>query len=222
MNTFLGANDDPRGALEIFSRYGYSRDSVFIHLDAALNGGWWYDSPDTPKFKIHEDFDSISVSGHKWFGGIVCGLYFVTKFRAAPAGTQEIAYVKLVDRMISGSRNGSAAVIWQGRMHQFDWKHELERCIQNAKFLEKTLTDNDIRCLRNFLFVVFPKPTAELALKYQLMVVGGNAQVICMPHITEKDIGSFLSDYFVEVDCEITPKSTSLLDKAFFNNIANN
>ena len=36
-----------------------------------------------------------------------------------------VKYVKMVDKMVSGSRPGDTAVLWQARVYQFDWVEEL-------------------------------------------------------------------------------------------------
>merc|ERR1712087_1036398 len=132
--TFMGANDDVAAVRGVFADHGYVGDKLYLHLDAALNGGWWNLDPDTPKYKLGKDFDSLSISGHKWYGGFIGGSVYILKGPGIEEGKM-VKYVKMVDKMISGSRPGDTAVLWQARIYQFDWVAELARYKDNCRFL---------------------------------------------------------------------------------------
>jgi len=209
--TFMGACDDVKAVRKILAANGYSGNKGFLHLDAALNGGWWNLDKNTPKYKIGVDFDSLSISGHKWYGGFIGGSVYITKGTGLAEGNSQIKYVKMIDKMISGSRPGDTAVLWQARMYQFDWVEELARCKSNCQYLVDELAKLGVSTSFQSINVVMPKPSEELTLKYQLMPTDDNCQCIVMPHVTKEQLGTFVEEYGMEVKAGKTPKTTSLL-----------
>merc|ERR1712242_614892 len=146
----------------VFADYGYAGDKLYLHLDAALNGGWWNLDPETPKYKLGVHFDSLSISGHKWYGGFIGGSVYILKGDGLAEGSAQIKDVKMIDKMISGSRPGDTAVLWQARLYQFDWDAELARCKRNCKFLVKKLAELGVSTSFQSLNVVMPKPSEDL------------------------------------------------------------
>jgi histidine decarboxylase len=209
--TFMGACDDVKAVRKILAANGYSGNKGFLHLDAALNGGWWNLDKNTPKYKIGVDFDSLSISGHKWYGGFIGGSVYITKGTGLAEGNSQIKYVKMIDKMISGSRPGDTAVLWQARMYQFDWIEELARCKSNCQYLVDELAKLGVSTSFQSINVVMPKPSEELTLKYQLMPTDDNCQCIVMPHVTKEQLGTFVEEYGMEVKAGKTPNTTSLL-----------
>lgn len=195
--TFFGGCDDFRKIQSLMTECGYKHgDNAYVHMDAALNGGFWHLADDTPKYVIGKDFDSCSISGHKWFGGFVAGAVFVSRDKAVEElekTKKVVEYVGMVDKFISGSRNGSSPVLWMGRLKQFDWKAELERCLENARFLESELKKIGIPSKMQYLNVLFPKPSPETCSKWQLMAVGHEAQVIVMPHVKRSNLEDLIN-----------------------------
>jgi len=209
--TFMGACDDVRAVRQILADNGFSGERSFLHLDAALNGGWWNLDEDTPKYKIGVDFDSLSISGHKWYGGFIGGSVYITKGTGLAEGNSQIKYVKMIDKMISGSRPGDTAVLWQARLYQFDWAAELARCKANCKYLVDELAKLGVSTSFQSINVVMPKPSEELTLKYQLMPTDDNCQCIVMPHVTKEQLATFVQEYGLEVKLGKTPQTTDLL-----------
>lgn len=209
--TFMGACDDVAGIRKIFTEGGYSGDKLYLHLDAALNGGWWNSDPATPKYKLGSHFDSLSISGHKWYGGFVGGSVYILKGPGLAEGSSQIKYVKMIDKMISGSRPGDTAILWQARLYQFDWEDELTRCKEGCKFLHDELKKLGVSTSWQSINVVMPKPTEELTLKYQLMPYDDSCQCIVMPHVTKDQLAMFMKEYAAEVAAGKTPKTTKLL-----------
>jgi len=210
--TFLGACDDVRGARKILADHGYSGDKVYMHLDAALNGGWWNLDPDTPKYQLGKDFESLSISGHKWYGGFIGGSVYILKGPGIEEGKM-VKYVKMVDKMVSGSRPGDTAVLWQARVFQFDWVEELSRCKDNCKFLVSELTKLGVATSFQSINIVLPKPSEQLTLKYQLMPTDDNCQIVMMPHVTREQLTKFVDEYAKELAAGTTPKTTKLLSQ---------
>jgi len=211
--TFMGANDDVRGARAILAKHGFADDKVYLHLDAALNGGWWNLDPETPKYKLGVDFESLSISGHKWYGGFIGGSVYILKGEGLAEGKNQIKYVKMVDKMISGSRPGDTAVLWQARLYQFDWTSELARCKDNCRFLVDGLGKLGVTTSFQSINVVLPKPSEALTLKYQLMPTDDNCQIVMMPHVSRDQLTDFVQEYSAELEAGTVPRSTELLTK---------
>jgi histidine decarboxylase len=209
--TFMGANDDVAAARGVFADYGYVGDKLYMHLDAALNGGWWNLDPETPKYKLGVHFDSLSISGHKWYGGFIGGSVYILKGDGLAEGSSQIKYVKMIDKMISGSRPGDTAVLWQARLYQFDWVEEFARCKTNCKFLVQKLAELGVSTSFQSLNVVMPKPSEDLTRKYQLMPYDDNCQCIVLPHVTQEQLAVFAEEYSAELRAGKVQKTTTLL-----------
>lgn len=217
--TFLGACDDLGGIWRVLKEQGVPSENVWIHVDAALNGGFWnLPNANTPSYSIQQDFHSISVSGHKWWGGFIAGYIFVRRdlfeeSRAAETNTQlTIKYVRLVDKMISGSRPGDAAILWTARLLQFDWAQELEMCLQAAAFLTQELEKLGVAYARTNLNVVFPAPSKDLVEHFQLMTIDENCQIVVLPHVTQELLAEFLQSYGHQVAAGLVERSNELLE----------
>jgi glutamate/tyrosine decarboxylase-like PLP-dependent enzyme len=182
-----------------------------MHLDAALNGGWWNLDPETPKYKLGVHFDSLSISGHKWYGGFIGGSVYILKGDGLAEGSSQIKYVKMIDKMISGSRPGDTAVLWQARLYQFDWVEEFARCKTNCKFLVQKLAELGVSTSFQSLNVVMPKPSEDLTRKYQLMPYDDNCQCIVLPHVTQEQLAAFAEEYSAELRAGKVQKTTTLL-----------
>ena len=143
--TFFGGVDDVAEMTAILGEYGYFRGkNAYIHLDAALHGGFWPDYAELNSGILSLDIgrviDSVNISGHKWWGGFVAGIVLVSTQSAVEEELGNlIEYVGMVDKFVSGSRSGAVPVLWYARIKQFDWKAELTRCIENARYAQSKL-----------------------------------------------------------------------------------
>jgi histidine decarboxylase len=192
--TFWGGADDIRGLRSLMHENGYSGNSAYIHVDGAFGGGFWRDDKQLPQYQIGKDFDSISVSGHKWYGGFIAGSFLATKKGEAASSGKSVEYVDMVDKFISGSRSGAPAVLWLARFKQFDWPAELQRCYGNRDFLTKELRSLGLKVGGQYINCLMPRPSAETAEKWQLMCVGDEAQVLLLPHVSRSVLEEFLED----------------------------
>merc|ERR1712228_305754 len=116
-----------------------------------------------------------------------------------------------VDKMISGSRPGDTAVMWQARLYQFDWVEELARCKRNCKFLVERLAELGVSTSFQSLNVVTPKPSEDLTRKYQLMPYDDNCQCVVLPHVTQDQLAVFVEEYGAELRAGAVQKTTALL-----------
>merc|ERR1712061_843941 len=132
---------------------------------------------------------------------------YILKGDGLAEGSCQIKYVKMID----GSRPGDTAVLWQGRLDQFDWVEEFARCKRNCKFLVKKLTELGLSTSFQSLNVVMPKPSEDLTRKYQLMPYDENCQCIVLPHVTQEQLAAFVEEYGVELRAGTMQKTTKLL-----------
>jgi histidine decarboxylase len=187
--TFKGACDDIEGVLTRTLKF-YNRDDIYIHLDAAFFGGYWHHLDDAPQYYLGEHFDSISISGHKFYGGFIAACFFTNrKVESSPA-----EYLNSDDKELMGSKNGFNPLLWRARLRQFDWKEEYFRSRRNLKLLEEGLRRLNIPCYSHphSLITIFPEPSNAVSDKFQLATLKGWAHVCLMPHISEADIKDFL------------------------------
>ena len=195
--TFFGGCDDIEGIRSLLIENGYGPKSFYIHIDAALHGGFWRDDRQTPKYQIGKHFDSISISGHKWYGGFIAGCFLATNKGSVDHSTDSeshIEYVEMVDRFISGSRSGASAVLWMARLLQFDWQSELDRCYANRDYLVSELSSLGLHVASQYVNVLLPRPSEEVSKKWQLMCVGDEAQVLLLPHAARHFLAEFVED----------------------------
>merc|ERR1712113_1092414 len=163
--------------------------------------------------KLGVHFDSLSISGHKWYGGFIGGSVYILKGEGLAEGSSQIKYVKMIDKMISGSRPGDTAVLWQARLYQFDWSEELARCKRNCKFLVERLGELGVSTSFQSLNVVLPKPSEDLTRKYQLMPYDENCQCVILPHVTQEQLVTFVEEYCAELRAGTAQKTTALLEE---------
>ncbi|KAL7479670.1 hypothetical protein ACHAW6_005397 [Cyclotella cf. meneghiniana] len=214
--TFFGGCDDVAGARSLLIENGYGNSSSYIHIDAALHGGFWKEDRQTQKYIIGKHFDSISISGHKWFGGFVAGCFLATKKGSnddAILNDTQIEYVKMVDRFISGSRSGAPAVLWMARLLQFDWQAELDRCHANRDYLVSALRSLGLKVASQYVNVLLPRPSDEVAQKWQLMCVGDEAQVLLLPHAERHYLEEFVQDMKRDIEAGNVRPSTGRLER---------
>lgn len=194
--TFFGGMDDLYGVNRALAEAGFLRQkNAYVHVDAALHGGFWHDHPTLPKYCVGKDFDSLSVSGHKWWGGFVAGCVFISKEGEVECGDgKAVEYVGMVDKFVSGSRSGSSPVLWMARILQFNWKEELERCLANVSFLTTELRELGIVHASQTINVLIQRPSEVCAKKWQLMCVGDEAQILLLPHVRRSHLEELLAD----------------------------
>jgi len=103
--TFKGGIDDQQAINAIIEEL--NPPAVYRHVDAALFGGYL-------PFSNHQDlvdhsvlgFDSIAISGHKFFGmDEPCGLFFTTKEVLSKQNPYEVTYLNTSMPMINCSRS---------------------------------------------------------------------------------------------------------------------
>ncbi len=176
----------------------------YIHCDAALAGTYSAVLDLKPGFDFTYGADSLAISGHKFIGSpIPCGLVLVKKNYKERIG-RSIPYIGTVDTTITGSRNGHSPVfLWYAikTLGIAGLKQRALESLEVAAYAVEKLNELGIRAWRNpsALTVVFPQPSLEICLKWQIATENGQSHIICMPGITREKIDEFVVDLVADL-----------------------
>ena len=200
--TMKGACDDITNILSTLYSIGLTRDRIFVHLDAAFHGGFWHLDEQNPNYQMGVDFNSIAISGYKWYGADICGLFAIHQHEGSTyydEGFRE--YVQVHDIAVTSIRNGMNAISWMIRYLQFDWKQEYDVCQKNLKNIVSRFKLLDIETFVNpaSLIVCIPKLPEDIIVKYCLAChsdvhLGHMCHIVVCPHVTEEIIDEFFDD----------------------------
>jgi len=199
--------DDVHGVHKMMEHIGLARERTHIHLDGALCAGYW-EHTNGPKYKIPKDIDSVSISGHKWWGANISGFFLRRTFDDAPPnmhndksalGDGDIKYVATRDTVFGGSRSGDNVCIWLGRLLAFDWEQEYAHAMEMVKYFKEQLEAHDIPYKLNepysTTFYDIPFTTAAFAYRWNLARTDSIVHVIIMPHVTPEKIDLWMKEY---------------------------
>ena len=198
-STFKGAIDDMNAINKVLAKH--KGLEVYRHVDAALFGGYL---PFT-RFKDLVDrkkahFESISVSGHKFFSiDSPCGLFITTKEIYDNQTTYDIPYLNANMRMINCSRSGIEPLkFWWliKTVGDKGWTEQAAQILENTEYLKSELKRIGWKHWSNEYSntVFFTRPSEGLVKKFNLAcgaseAFGGNlAHVVVMQHVTKNAI----------------------------------
>lgn len=204
-STFKGAIDDQKALDDVLARH--EGMAVYRHVDAALFGGYL---PFT-EYKNLVDrrktgFDSISVSGHKFFGiDSPCGLFITTRDVYDNQSTYDISYLNANMRMINCSRSGIEPLKFWWLMKTVGdegWTEQAARIFENTRYLKSELKRIGWPYWNNEYSntVIFRRPSAKVVRKYNLAcgedaAFGGKlSHVVVMQHVTKDSIDRLIAD----------------------------
>ena len=217
--TVTGAIDDVPRIRQILQEI-YPTGNFTIHMDGALTG---FVLPILKPFgDIHNYFDdlgahTLAVSAHKYPGlSQPCGIVLATKAfyeQAFAKSERGIEYVgNILDMTISGSRSGLNVLMFYHALITLGLDQGNEKIsrmvtenIENAKYLyqQLVLLYGDSNIYYPFHFnVMFPRPSKELAQKYQLMLTGDRATICVLTNVTKKLIDRFIMDLKIDINKE--------------------
>ncbi len=197
--TFKGAIDNVEKLKDICKRKKIKK--IYFHADAAFFGGYlhfFYPN-------LYNNFDSISISGHKFFGSpIPFAVFFCKKNIKDEVAKLSIDYTNSDNMIIDCSRSALSPLIlwWHLSVKSKDiWLNEAKQMLDNASFLVNELNRRGIAAFCNEFssIVYFRTPSQKLCLKWSLAVnkyslEGSLAHVICMQHVSKKVLQDFLND----------------------------
>lgn len=205
-STFKGAIDDMEELNAVLAKHP-EIPAVYRHLDAALFGG--YLPFTTHKGMVsHEKqhFESIAVSGHKFFGiDSPSGLFFCTKEVYEKQNSFNVTYLNNNMRMINCSRDAIQPLKfwWLIKKVGYDkWSKEAHAMMECTEYLSDQLTKINWPHWRNKYSntVFFARPSQAIIDKYILAGgyderFGGNLNhVVVMQQVTKEAIDGFIAD----------------------------
>jgi histidine decarboxylase len=173
------------------------RDS-YIHCDAALCGGFAPFLDPRPAFDFADGADSVSISGHKFFGSpIPCGIVIARKGHVERIA-RSIGYTGSLDTTITGSRNGFTPLVLWHRIRSLGLeglRRRTDSALALAAYAEVRMRDAGIPAWRNpnALTVVFPKVSDGLMKRWQL-ATQGVSHLVVMPNVTREQIDRLIDD----------------------------
>lgn len=202
-STFKGAIDDMDAINDVLARH--PEIAAYRHVDAALFGGYL---PFTMYKKMvsskDRHFESIAVSGHKFFGiDSPSGLFLCTRKVYDNQNNFNVTYLNGNMRMINCSRDAVQPLKfwWLIQTVGYEqWAKQAKQILTNTAYLQKQLQNINWPCWRNEYSntVFFKRPskdicdTYNLALGYDDHFGGELAHVVVMQHVTKDKIDRFI------------------------------
>lgn len=204
-STFMGATDDQAAIGKILEEV--KPIAVYKHLDAALFGGYF---PFTEYKDIvsmeKQGYDSIAISGHKFFGiDEPCGLFLSRKDILKAQRAAKVEYLNNDMPLISCSRSAVAPLkfYWILRHVGFDGLvKEAESMLKNTRYLQEKFDEIGYPAWHmpysNTVF--FKRPPDWIRRKYSLAngyisEYGGElSHIVVMQHVKKNIIDEFISD----------------------------
>lgn len=192
--TFKGAVDDQAGIRRILK--SRLKAPFYLHLDAALFGGY-LPYADGEGWKLVnrqiQQFDSIAVSGHKFFGfDDPLGLFLTTRDTFGRINPFHVPYLTDAVPTITCSRSAINPLKFWWKIHstsKADFRKSANEMLAGAESLERQLTETGIRAWKNPASntVFFEQPPPDIMRHYDLAPsmdpkFGKLAHFIMMPH----------------------------------------
>lgn len=210
-STFKGAIDDQKALNEVLARH--PEMPVFRHVDAALFGGYlpFTKHKDMVNSKVLQ-FESIAISGHKFFGmDEPAGLFITTKNVYDHQSNYNIAYINDDMRMINCSRSAVNALKfwWLVKTIGYDtWCKQAEDILKNTDYLKSQLDKIHYPNWKNDYSntIFFKRPSEEIVKKYALACnhddrFGGDlSHIVVMQHVNKAKIDQLIKDLKKSLD----------------------
>lgn len=196
--TMTGAIDDLDRIRGILKEQNI--ENAYIHADAALHGLGLAFIDNPPPWDFAAGIDSLSISGHKWFGApIPCGIC-LARMKHVDRISRAVEYVGVNDTTITGSRSAfSPLMLWYGlkKKGNEEFKNMIRRSIDLAQFTVDAFQKHGINAWRNLNspIVIFPRPSKQLVKRWSLAVDGEIAHIVCLDHMEKQIIQTFVDEY---------------------------
>jgi histidine decarboxylase len=204
--TFKGAIDDQTAILEVLK--AKHKGPHYIHLDAALFGGYLIFVDGEAAKLVNQQlqkFDSIAVSGHKFFGSDEpMGIFISTKEAFDNLNPFHVPYLNDAVPTITCSRSGLAPLKfwWKIKSTPLTAFHAVaNEMMSNSAYLVEKLDAAGVKNWRNpnSNTVFFERPAEEIMRRYDLApeespTFGKLAHFIVMPHVHKQLIDQFADE----------------------------
>lgn len=208
-STFMGATDDQQAIAKVLEEV--KPIGVYKHLDAALFGGYFPFTEFKDLISMEKQgYDSIAISGHKFFGvDEPCGLFLSRKDVLAAQRTLKVEYLNNDMPLISCSRSALAPLkfYWIIKHVGFDkLTKEAEEMLENTNYLQQKFDEINYPAwhLPYSNTVFFKRPKEWVREKYGLAngyleEYGGElSHIVVMQHVKKNIIDEFISDLLKE------------------------
>ncbi|MCR5346816.1 MAG: hypothetical protein K6E38_03485 [Fretibacterium sp.] len=204
--TFKGGVDNQEALNAVLEKH--SPIAVYRHVDAALFGGYlpYTKYRDAVNRRV-QPFDSIAISGHKFFGmDEPAGFFLTTKEVMENQNPYQVTYLNGSMPMINCSRSAAAPLKLWWLIHHVGEKgfvEQAEQILENAVWLKAKLDAKGWPAwleqpLSNTVY--FKRPPREVVAKYALAPdyderLGGDlSHIVVMQHITRETLQGFIDD----------------------------
>ncbi len=204
-STLKGAIDNQKELNTVLTRH--KGMAVYRHVDAALFGGYLpFTQYKNMVNRRYQGFESISVSGHKFFGiDSPCGLFITTRTIYDNQTTFDIPYLNANMRMISCSRSGIEPLKFWWLIKTIGdkgWSEQAQTLLKNTEYLKQELNRIGWPCWNNDYSntVLLRRPSDAVVRKYNLAcgedaAFGGKvSHVVVMQHVTKQSIDQLIAD----------------------------
>ena len=204
-STFMGATDDQDSIRKVLEEV--KPVAVYKHLDAALFGGYlpFTEYKDIVSME-KQGYDSIAISGHKFFGiDEPCGLFISRKDVLDAQRAYRVPYLHNSMPLISCSRNGLTPLKFYWiikNVGEEGFAKEAKFMLDNTEYLQQKLDEIGYPAWHmpysNTVF--FKRPAAWICKKYMLAggfheEYGGDlAHIVVMQHVKKDIIDEFIED----------------------------
>jgi len=202
-STLKGAIDDQQALNKVLARH--SDMAIYRHVDAALFGGYLPFTADREMVSRKASaFESISISGHKFFGiDSPCGLFITSREVYDNQATFDVPYLNANMRMINCSRSGVEPIKFWWLIQTIGdegWARQAAQIKENTRYLKSRLESIHWPCWQNKYSntVLFKRPSDEIVSKYNLACGEAFGQkvshIVVMQHVTREAIDQFIAD----------------------------
>ncbi len=204
-STFMGATDNQAEIQKVLEEV--KPVAVYKHLDAALFGGYlpFTEYKDIVSMEKH-GYDSIAISGHKFFGiDEPCGLFLSRMDILEAQKAYKVSYLHNNMPLISCSRNGLTPLkfYWILKYIGYDGlAKEAQSMLENTKYLQQKFDELNYPAWHmpysNTVF--FKRPAEWIQKKYMLAQgylpeYGGElCHIVVMQHVNKSIIDEFTED----------------------------
>ena len=199
-STLKGAIDDQKALNAVLARHGDM--AVYRHVDAALFGGYLPFTADCDMVNCKVmAYESISISGHKFFGiDSPCGLFITSREVYDNQTTFDVPYLNANMRMINCSRSGVEPLKFWWLIQTIGdegWSRQATQIKENTRYLKAQMERKHWPCWHNRYSntVLFKRPSDKVVRKYNLAC--GEAfghkvsHIVVMQHVTRQAIDMF-------------------------------